>query len=165
VGYSYHRQAFVLGPDLAVNYTHIDVNGFTENDPQQTGMGLIFDDQTGESLLVKAGAHASYAINTPFAVILPEIRAHFIHEFKNDVRALDAHFAEDPTIGTTNGPVSNFVVFTDQPTRNYFDYAAGCSAQFPYGISAFLEYNSLGAAGNVHAHEFAIGLRFQPLSR
>jgi outer membrane autotransporter protein len=164
-GYSFNRQAFVFGPDIAVNYTRINVNGFTESDPQVTGMGLSFDSQTGQSLLIKAGGHLSYAIKTSFAVILPEARIHYIHEFKNDQEAMTAHFSQDPTIGTPTGPVSNFVVFTDQPKRDYFDYAAGFSAQFAYGISAFVEYNALGGAGNVHAHEFAFGVRFQPVSR
>jgi uncharacterized protein with beta-barrel porin domain len=164
-GYSFHHQAFVFGPDLAVNYTRINVDGFTENDPHVTGMGLIFDSQSGESLLVKAGGHMSYAIKTGFGVILPEARAHYVHEFKNGEEALTAHFSQDPTIGTPTGPVSNFVVFTDQPKRDYFDYAAGFSAQFAYGISAFAEYSALGAAGNVHAHDFAFGIRFQSLSR
>jgi len=164
-GYSFNRQAFVFGPDVAVNYTRINVNGFTETDPQTTGMGLTFDSQTGQSLLIKAGGHLSYAIKTGIAVILPEARIHYIHEFKNDQEVMTAHFSQDPTIGTPTGPVSNFVVFTDQPKRDYFDYAAGFSAQFAYGISAFAEYNALGAAGNVHAHDFAFGIRFQPLSR
>jgi hypothetical protein len=78
---------------------------------------------------------------------------------------MTAHFSQDPTIGTATGPVSSFVVFTDQPKRDYFDYAAGFSAQFAYGISAFVEYSALGAAGNVRAHEFAFGVRFQPVSQ
>jgi len=165
IGYSFHSRALVFGPDVAVNYTRINVDGFTENDTNLTGLGLAFDNQTGESLLVKAGLHASYAISTPFGVILPQVRGHYIHEFKNDQRALGIHFVDDPTIGTPTGPVGNFVVFTDQPTRDYLDYAAGFSAQFAYGISAFVEYNALASAGSLHAHEFAFGIRFQPLSR
>jgi len=56
-------------------------------------------------------------------------------------------------------------VFTDKPTRDYFDWAAGVSMQFAYGISAFAEYDALASAGAVHAHQFAFGIRFQPLSQ
>jgi uncharacterized protein YhjY with autotransporter beta-barrel domain len=165
LGYSFHSRAFVFGPDLSVDYTRVDVNGFTESDSHVTGLGLAFNDQTGTSLLVKAGGHASYALNTPIGVILPHARAHYIHEFKNDQQSLPVHFVDDPTIGTPTGPVGNFVVFTDKPTRDYFDWAAGFSMQFAYGISAFAEYDALASAGAVHAHQFAFGVRFQPLSR
>jgi outer membrane lipase/esterase len=163
VGYSFHDRGLVFGPDVAVDYTRIDVDGFRESDLNSSGMDLIFGEQRGESLLVKAGGHASYAFNTRFAVLLPTVRAHYIHEFKNDQQPLNVHFAEDPTIGTPEGPVGNFVVFTDRPDRGYFDWSAGCTAQFAFGVSAFAEYNALAGAGGLHTHEFTLGVRIERL--
>jgi uncharacterized protein YhjY with autotransporter beta-barrel domain len=160
VGYSFNQGAFAWGPDIAIDYTHINVNGFTENDPDETGLGLIYGEDAGESLLAKAGGHLSYAIKMPFGVILPEARAHYVHEFKNDQRALSVHFSADPDANTPSGPVSNFVVFTDPPDRSYFDWAAGVSAQFAFGISAFVDYNAISSADQ-RVHEFAIGLRVE----
>ena len=160
VGYSFNDGAFTWGPDVAIDYTHIKVNGFSENDPNQTGMALDFGQDIGESLLAKAGGHLSYAIKTPYAVILPEARAHYVHEFKNDQRALSVRFADDPDAGTPMGPVSNFVVFTDQPDRSYYDYAAGVSAQFAFGISAFADYNAISSSDQ-RVHEFAFGVRIE----
>jgi outer membrane lipase/esterase len=164
VGYGFHYRGLAFGPDAALNYTRVDVNGFAESDPSQTGMALAFSDQTGESLLLKAGGHLSYALNTRFAVILPEARAHYVHEFKNDQRAATVHFVDDPNVGTPNGPVSNFVIFTDRPSRGYFDWAAGFSAQFPYGISAFADYSALAGEGSIRTHEVAFGIRIQRLA-
>jgi outer membrane autotransporter protein len=146
-----------------LDYTRIDVNGFAENDPSQSGMALAFANQTGESLLMKAGGHLSYALNTRFAVILPEARAHYIHEFKDDQRAVTVHFVDDPSVETSSGPVSNFVIFTDRPDRGYFDWAAGVTAQFPYGISAFADYSAIAGEGNIQSREFTFGVRFQRL--
>src|SRR5262249_39587417 len=134
VGYGFHYKGLSFGPDASLDYTRVDVNGFTESDPSQSGMGLVFGKQIGESLLLKAGGHLAYAINTRYAVILPQARAHYVHEFKDDQRAVTVHFSDDPNVDTTNGPVSNFVIFTDRPDRGYFDWAAGFSAQFPLGI-------------------------------
>lgn len=163
VGYGFHYRALTFGPDAALNYTRLDVNAFTEGDPTDTGMALAFARQTGESLLLKAGGHLSYAINTRFAVLLPDARAHFVHEFKDDQRAVAAHFVDDPSAGTSNTPISDFVIFTDRPQRNYFDWAAGISAQFPYGISAFVDYNAVAGENYIHTHEFAFGVRLQRL--
>ena len=126
-------------------------------------MALAFGKQTGESLLLKAGGHLSYAINTRFAVILPHARAHYVHELKDDQRAVTVHFVDDPGADTSSGAVSNFVIFTDRPDRGYFDWAAGLSAQFPFGISAFADYNSIAGESNVRTHEFAFGVRLQRL--
>jgi uncharacterized repeat protein (TIGR01451 family) len=160
VGYTFNHRGLTWGPDIAINYTHINVNGFTENDANQSGLAMIYGDDIGESLLAKAGGHLAYAINTPIAVVLPELRAHYVHEFKNDQRALAVHFSADPDANSPSGPVSNFVVFTDPPDRSYYDWAAGVSAQFPYGISAFADYNAI-AASDQRVHEIAFGVRFE----
>lgn len=160
VGYSFNRAALTYGPDIAVNYTRVNVNAFTENDPTQSGLSLTFGKDTGESLLAKAGGHASYAINTPLGVILPGIRAHYVHEFRNDQHALAVHFSSDPYANTSAGPISNFVVFTEPPDRGYFDYAAGVSGQFAFGIAAFVDYNALRSSYQ-RVHEFAIGIRIE----
>jgi outer membrane lipase/esterase len=160
LGYSFHAGGFVWGPDAAVNYTHIKVNAFSENDPSQSGLALSYGDDTGESLLVKAGGHFSYAIKTSFAVVLPEARIHYVHEFQDQQRALSVHFSNDPDAGTPIGPVSNFVVFTDPPDRNYFDWAAGVSAQFPFGISAFADYNAIESPVQ-RVHDIAFGVRIE----
>jgi outer membrane lipase/esterase len=160
VGYSFNHGAFTYGPDIALNYTRVKVNAFAESDPYGSGLSLTFGEDTGESLVAKAGGHVSYAIKLPFGVVLPEARAHYVHEFKNDQRALSVHFSSDPFADTPTGPVSNFVVFTDPPDRGYFDWAAGLSAQFAFGISAFVDYNATSSS-NQRVHEFALGLRLE----
>jgi uncharacterized protein YhjY with autotransporter beta-barrel domain len=162
-GYSFHFGALELGPDAALDYVHLAVNGFTENDGTDSGMGLVFDNQVGESLTLKAGGHLSYAISTPIAVILPQLSARYIHEFKDDQRALNVHFEDDPSAHALGGPVSTFQVYTDEPERSYFDYSAGITAQFPFGIAAFATYSALGGYSTIALREYAFGIRFQHL--
>ncbi|HTV96496.1 MAG TPA: autotransporter domain-containing protein [Steroidobacteraceae bacterium] len=162
-GYSFHFGRFELGPDAALDYVHLAVNGFTESDPEDSGMGLAFGDQLGESLTLKAGGHASWAISTPIAVILPQLSGRYVHEFKDDQRALQVHFEDDPSAHALSGPVSNFSVYTDEPDRGYFDWSAGITAQFPYGIAAFASYNAIAGYSSVQLREYAFGIRFQHL--
>jgi uncharacterized protein YhjY with autotransporter beta-barrel domain len=165
LGYDFHQAGLIYGPDLALDYTRVDVNGFTENDLNNSGMALSYGGQIGESLLLKAGGHVSYAISTPFAVIAPQLRARYIHEFKDDQRGLLAHYVNDPTVTSSTGPLSNFYVFTDQPDRNYFDWAASITAQFAFGLAAFVDYSALGGYSGLQAHEVSFGIRFQHLVR
>ncbi len=160
LGFSFNAGGLVWGPDVAVDYTHIKVNGYSENDPSQSGLGLTYGDDIGESLIAKAGGHFSYAVKTSFGVLLPEARIHYIHEFQDQQRSLGVHFTNDPDAGTPIGPVSNFMVFTDPPTRNYFDWAAGVSAQFAFGISAFADYNAIQSSVQ-RLHDIAFGLRIE----
>jgi uncharacterized repeat protein (TIGR01451 family) len=162
-GYTFHFGGLEMGPDVAVDYVHLAVNGFTESDPSATGMGLAFGDQLGESLTLKTGAHASYAISTPIVVILPQLSGHYIHEFKDDQRALQVHFEDDPSAHALTGPVSNFSVYTDEPGRGYFDWSAGITAQFPYGIAAFANYSAIAGYSTIQLREYSFGIRFQHL--
>jgi uncharacterized protein YhjY with autotransporter beta-barrel domain len=162
-GYSFHFGGLDVGPDASLNYTYLKVNGFNEADPNQTGMELAFGEQLGESLLLKAGGHISYAISTPVAIVLPQLNARYIHEFKNDARALQAHFIEDPSVNQPAGPVSSFAVYTDQPDRGYFDYTGGITAQFAFGIAAFVNYSAIAGQTNIRTHEVSFGIRFQHL--
>ncbi len=162
-GYSFHFGGLDVGPEVALNYTYLRVNGFAESDPNQSGMELAFGRQLGESLLLKTGGHISYAISTPVAIILPQLNARYIHEFKNDARALQAHFVEDPSVNQPTGPVSNFAVYTDQPDRGYFDYTGGITAQFAFGVSAFVNYSAIAGETNIRTHEVSFGIRFQHL--
>jgi outer membrane lipase/esterase len=164
-GYNFHLGGLLLGPDIALDWTHVDVNGFSENDPDNTGMALSYGSQIGESLLLKAGGQISYAWSTRYAVILPQVRAHYVHEFKNDQRALTADYVQDPTLHSPTGAISSFVVFTDQPDRNYADWATSLAAQFPFGLSAFVDYSALAGYSQLQTHEFTFGIRFQAVVR
>jgi uncharacterized repeat protein (TIGR01451 family) len=162
-GYTFHFGGLELGPDIALDYVHLAVNGFTENDTDASGMNLAFAGQLGESLTLKPGGHASYAISTPIAVILPQLSVHYIHEFKDDQRALQVHFVNDPSVRALTGPVSNFSVYTDDPERSYLDYSAGITAQLPFGIAAFASYNAIAGYSTVQLREYQFGIRFQYL--
>lgn len=158
-GYDFHAGKLTFGPDLAFDYTGIRVDGFSENDPNQSGLGLAYAAESGESLLLKAGGDLTYALSTPIGVFLPQVRAHFVHEFENNQRTLMAHFTDDPSATSSGGPISTFAVFTDQPTRNYFDWAGGLSAQFGYGVSAFVEYGSVAGESEIHSSNLNFGVR------
>jgi uncharacterized protein YhjY with autotransporter beta-barrel domain len=162
-GYTFHSGGWSIGPDIALDYARVNVDSFTEQDPSQSGLALGYESQTGKSLLLKAGGFAAYAVSVPFGVLLPQARLHYLHEFMNDQQAVTAHYAAAPTITTAAGVFnSNFVVFTDQPKRDYLEWAINLTAQFKYGISAFVDYSSLADAGFIHARQFSFGIRVQP---
>lgn len=163
-GYAFNFGPVDLTPDVAIDYTRVNISSFAEQDPDSSGMAIAYGEQVGDSLLLKIGGQVAYAISTPFGIILPNVRAHYIHEFLDDSRGLLAHYVDDPTVNSSTGPISNFTIFTDEPERNYLDYGVGVTLQFAFGLAAYVEYGALAQDANIHENETSIGFRFQPIT-
>jgi large repetitive protein len=155
-GVDFGSGGLAIGPELALDYARIDVSGFTEGGP--SGLALTFSPQSAESLVLKAGGHVSYAWTTSWAVISPQARVRWLHEFLNDSYAAPIVFTAD-----TLTPVAqrSFVAYTNSPDRNYLDWNLSLAFQFPHGISGFVNYGQLGGLQYINMREFNIGLRFE----
>jgi len=82
------------------------------------------------------GGRISRVFNTKKAVITPQFRFEWEHEYDNDATRIVARFAADPFN-------TKFGIFTDSPDWDYFRLGLGVSAVFPNGVSAFLNYDTL----------------------
>jgi outer membrane autotransporter protein len=156
-GYDFRPGALVVGPDISVNYAKINVDAFDENGP--SGLNLAYAEQSGTSVRLKMGGHLSYNLSTRYCVIAPQIMARYVHEFNNDQQAENVRFVADTFT------VSGFQVFTDQPDRNFFEYGAGITFQFPFNIAGYIDYESVSGLQDVSVHTFSVGLRVQPGSK
>jgi uncharacterized protein YhjY with autotransporter beta-barrel domain len=155
-GMDFHRDAFAFGPTFELGYKQVAVNGFTESGP--SGLDLAFGGITSSSLVAKVGGYASYAIKTSLGVILPQLRARYMHEFLNDARTQSVKFAADTLPGASDRA---FDVYTAQPDRNYFDWRASVLMQLPHGIAGFIEYGRVAGLQSISMHELNIGLRVE----
>jgi uncharacterized protein YhjY with autotransporter beta-barrel domain len=148
-GYDWHWGGLLAGPLVGFSYARVDIGHFDESGAD--GLDLSFDDQTGESFTLKAGGHVSYALNTRYAVVLPHAQASAVHEFAGAAAAINARFAADAAAG--------FTILTDAPDRNYFNWSAGLSAQFPYGIAAYIDYQAMAGLALTTLHDTSMGVR------
>jgi outer membrane lipase/esterase len=155
-GGDFNLGAFAFGPTLEVEYKQVAVNGFGEGGP--SGLDLTFGGITTTSLLSKAGAYLSYAIKTPWVVILPQARVRYMHEFLNDQRTQSVGFAADTLPDAADRA---FLIYTDEPDRDYIEWRASVSFQFPHGIAGFVDYGGTAGLQNISVHEFNIGLRLE----
>jgi uncharacterized protein YhjY with autotransporter beta-barrel domain len=155
-GGDFNAGAFAFGPTLEVEYKQVSVNGFAEGGP--SGLDLAFGAITSTSLLSKAGGYVSYAIKTPWVVILPQARVRYMHEFLNDQRTQSVQFAADTLPDAADRA---FLVYTDEPDRDYIDWRASVSFQFPHGIAGFVDYGGTAGLQNMSVHEFNVGLRIE----
>ncbi len=155
-GGDFNWRAIAFGPSLGVEYRQVRVGGFAESGAG--GLDLTYSGMTTDSLLAKLGGYASYAIKTPWAVLLPQIQAHYLHEFRNDARAQFVGFAADTLPGAS---ARMYQVYSDSLNRNYFDWRLSLQAQFPYGIAGFIDYGAISGLQLISEHQFDIGLRVE----
>ena len=102
---------------------------------------------------------ASYAYKTPerlqkirLGVLIPQVRAEWVHEYKNDSHNLEASLVQANQIISTS---------TADPDRDYFKVGCGLSAIFAGGISAYIQYEEVLGLSNITAHNVAVGLRVE----
>jgi hypothetical protein len=81
----------------------------------------------------------------------------YVREFETDVDVFGVRFAADPN-ATSTPPI---LVQTENPDPSYWRLAGGLSAQFRFGISAYVEYQRLAGFESITFQDVSFGLRAQ----
>ena len=157
-GYEYNRKSFIFGPYGRLSYTRAEVDSYTEkaSDPTAPGSGSVLHigDQDIDSLTVVLGGHFSYAISTSRAVLSPQLRFEWEHEFSDDSRHIDSRFVHDPTS-------TSFKIDSDDPDRDFFNLGIGLSATFRGQKSAFVFYETKLGHDDIEHESLTAGMRFE----
>lgn len=158
LGYDLNIGSFTISPALGYFHSHARVDPFRENGA--SGLDLAYDTQSYSSSTANMSLAINYAWNTRWLVLLPHVRGEYLHEFNKDVEVFGVRFANDPFSGTSN-PTPLVVVRSDVPDQWYWRVAAGISAQFQFGVSAYAEYQRLADFQYVNFNDITVGLRVQ----
>jgi uncharacterized protein YhjY with autotransporter beta-barrel domain len=153
-GGDFNSGAFTYGPTLEVEYKQVHVDGFDETGA--SGFDLNYGGLTSASLLGKVGGYASYALKAPWVVVVPQVRVRYLHEFQDGQRLQTVQFGADTLPDAQD---RSFSIFTDVPTRNYYDWRASIVFQFRYGISGFVDYGGVAGLADMSMHQVDVGLR------
>ena len=160
-GYDFTFGRAVVGPRLGFNYQYNTMNGYAENDADAhsgfagnvTGLELKYDDQQWDSATLNVGVYGSFAVSTPFGVLVPQASATYVHEFLRGQRVVYFTFAQDAS-------QTRFRFKTDRPDRDYVMVSAGLLWQAPHGITPFVNYRALAGYRNHASHAVTGGVRF-----
>lgn len=166
-GYQYAVDAWNLMPSLSLNYRHTKFDSFSEADATSTplpnglpdGLALAFGDQTVQSLRSVLAFDLSRAVSVPFGVLTPIARVEWDHEFKTGATTIDAHYANDPTAGTTC--LSCFFVPGASSPANYGIGGLGVSVALAHRIQAFVYDEMLFGFANYRSNSLTLGVRAQ----
>ena len=160
-GYELNVGAITVGPLGRLFYTKTAVEGFKKTitisniDNETLEVGA----QENDSLTTNLGMETSYAFKMQgrlqkihLGVLIPQIRAEWVHEYKNDSHTVEAGLLQANQIISTS---------TADPDRDYFKVGCGLSALFADGISAYVQYEEILGLSNITAHSVAVGLRVE----
>ena len=162
-GYNYSAYSWDIEPSLTANYRRAAFGSFVEHDTGPTGAGsglaLALGDQTVESLRSILGLAFSRPFSSSIGVFTPTVRVEWDHEFKTSARAIDAHYAYDPTAGTDC--LSCFSLPSDTTPSNYGIAGAGVAVLLPHRLQLYLYDETLFGFANYRSNSVVIGLRGQ----
>lgn len=162
LGYDFVFGGLTISPTLGYFFVDTNIDPFAESGAG--GLNLAYDEQNYESGTGSAGLRISYAWKARWGVFIPHVRATYVREFENAIEVFGVRFASDP-FNDSGNPSPPIYVQTDEPDESYFRIAAGFSAQLPFGISGYFEYQRLESFQYVDYEDFTLGLRFQHIFR
>jgi outer membrane lipase/esterase len=150
-----------IGPQIALNYLDLSVDGFTEKNAEE--LDLRYGRQTAESFQTQMGFGLTYAISTGVGVFVPYGNATWIYEMINDQNSFRLRYVSDPCARSGSGitQCSYFDVTGDEPDTSFYRWSVGVSAVFANGFAAFVDYTALEGLSTVSYGEATVGLRYQ----
>jgi outer membrane autotransporter protein len=152
LGYSLQMQGFDLNPYAQVSYTRLEIESYSERGAGS--LNLNIDNQDVESLESVLGARLAYVWSQPFGVLMPQFKAEWHHEFKENSRTIKTSFVSD-----INNAQNILTVRTDKPDRDFAIIGIGLSGVFQGGLQVFAAFETLLAQENTSSHKFTAGLR------
>ncbi|GAA6154155.1 autotransporter domain-containing protein [Pseudoteredinibacter isoporae] len=158
-GWDYNNGPWTFGPNGSLSYSDTSIDGYAEQG--DSGLELQYSGQDNVTGTLGLGFHGSRVFLMNWGVLIANINGNYYREFKNQNGVIRASFVHDPFRFDSNNPTSEMLIISDIPDRNYFSLGLGLAAQFKYGLSGFIDYQSLLAADDIRSRELAFGLRYE----
>lgn len=133
-GYEFSNGALSYGPYASYDYITGEIDSYQEINGG--GLELGFDDQDIESQVFSMGGRTSYAISTSWGVVVPYARAEWKKEFDDSRDIISGRF-----VSTTAKEA--FAIEAENFDSSWFQAAVGITATFRYGLSAYIDYDSV----------------------
>ncbi len=152
-GYDFTCQNWTFGPQIALQYSGVKLDNFTE-----TGAGslnLRLADASTESLRSQIGGRLAYSWQiTPTLTAIPELRVFWQHEYLQN--------GEDLTASLAGGKGADFVYQTQSGEKDSVFLGAGVGFQINSQIYANLYYNADFGRSDAtnHTLSISVNLRF-----
>jgi outer membrane autotransporter protein len=129
-GYDFHAKAWTFGPTLGFQYTHLNIDNFTETGG--CSADLAVNQEKADSFRGRLGGHVSYAQKSGGILLTPFLDASWQHEFLDGQRGITSSFND---IG-----MGNFTVYTPASGRESALLATGLNIDINRSTTVFTNY-------------------------
>ncbi|HEY0256414.1 MAG TPA: autotransporter outer membrane beta-barrel domain-containing protein, partial [Candidatus Methylacidiphilales bacterium] len=150
-GYDFHVKNWTFGPLAGVQYTHLDVNAFSEDGAESLGGNESVNKVEADSLRSRVGGHVAYVFQTGKVLLTPHLDASWQHEFMNSAEAINAQIAGFG--GAT------FPTLTVNPSRDSALLDCGLDADLNGQISIFGDYLVQAGQSNYFGQSVQAGVK------
>jgi uncharacterized protein with beta-barrel porin domain len=150
-GYDFHIHKLTFGPLAGVQYTHLNVDSYSEDGAEALGSDLAVGNQRADSLRSRVGGHVSYVFQTGKVLLTPHLDASWQHEFMDQ--------ADGITAGVTEGGPAPFRVTTQKPSRDSALLDAGLNAELNGQVSVFGDYLVQAGQSNYFGQSVQAGVK------
>jgi len=148
-GYDFHVNKWTFGPLAGVQYTHLDIDSFTETNFAPADLQV--NKTEADSLRSRLGGHASYAFQAGTVVLTPHIDASWQHEFLDQSRGFTSQFS---SVGA-----GSFITSTPNPSRDSALLDCGLTADLNGQISIFSDYMVQAGQSNYFGQSVQAGVK------
>jgi outer membrane lipase/esterase len=147
-GRDFHLQRLTTGPTVSLKYSRLRIDSFSETGAD--ALNLDISGQSAESLQSGLGWRVEYELKFgKKALLLPQARVSYQHEFLNNSRSIEARLAQGGDV---------FQVTTDKPSRNFALLGLGLAAKLRESVSLDFGYEAQVGQNNYIAHSIEGGI-------
>jgi fibronectin-binding autotransporter adhesin len=148
-GYDFHEKNWTFGPSAGVQYTHFEVDGFTEDG--SAPIDLNVGRENSDSLRSRLGGHVSCALRVGKMTLTPHLDASWQHEFLDQSRGITSQF--------TSLGAGSFTIDTIDPSRDSALVDAGVSADLNGQVSVYLDYVAQAGQSDYFGQSVQAGIK------
>jgi outer membrane autotransporter protein len=147
-GYDFHIGHLTVGPIGALQYTEVNIDGFSEHGSVAP---MAIHEGSEESLRSDIGFRALYQWQVGKVIIEPSLKAAWEHEYKYSALPITAGFADAP------GPSGTFFGPSEGHDSAVVD--AGVSVQWTQTLSTYISYDGQLGRGNYDSNAVTGGVK------
>jgi outer membrane autotransporter protein len=153
-GVDFGARAFSGGVYAGVTFAKSDLDGYTERDVNASGLAMICESTSRESLRAHAGVRAAYTFSTSHGIVVPQLRVEYQHEFEDDPDIIRASFLLDPQ-------ASEFQWTGAPRDPSAIEAGLGISAAFANGWQPFFNVDMLLGSDDLERTRVTLGVRVE----
>lgn len=150
VNYSVYVEGFSVTPSIKADYSGTFIDSFRETGGQ--GYDFDYQDQEVHSFKTNLGFDVAYNVSVPWGVLIPRVKAGYIHEFLYHQRTIKASFVDDASSYTLKFD-------TDKPDRDYFIVGGGVSSVLTHNVQMYVDYERIEGHRYLNSYVVTGGVR------